>query len=411
MKPGSNRRAVMVLMIAAMVWGSLGALSSSARASDVDTNPMNNDPQVRDAYAHFYNLDFPAAVGGLERYHSEHPKDPQATAYLLDAEIFKELYRLDLLDTTFYANDGFLTGRHATAEDPAERERILALADEAVREADWRLKQNPNDVNALFVRGWVRSLRCTYVAMVERAFGAGFRLAMKAKDDEMRVLQLDPNYVDAKLVVGVYDYVVGALPFPFKLVIGFAGITGSKPKGLALLSDAATRGVITSVEARTAMALFLRREAKYSQAIQVVRSLETQYPHDFLFRLEEANLRKDAGEGMEAVNAYRDLLAENAEPGYFLSAKLELADFGLGDALRGQRRYKDAAQAYERAAGTEGVGPELKIRSLLDAGECHDLLGERQPAMHDYSQAIEAGPDTSRAETARKYLRSPYHGA
>lgn len=401
----------MVLALAAMAWVSFAAWGSLARAADVDTNPMNYDPQVREAYAHFYNLDFPGAVERFERYHAEHPGDPQATAYLLDAEIFKELYRLDLLDTTFYANDGFLSGRHATAEDPAERERIFALADEAVREANWRLKQNPNDVNALFARGWVRSLRCTYVAMVERAFGTGFRLATKAKDDEARVLELDPNYVDAKLVVGVYDYVVGALPFPFKLLIGFAGITGSKSKGLALLADAGKRGVITSVEARTAMALFLRREAKYTQAIQVVRSLEDQYPHDFLFSLEEANLRKDAGEGMEAVGAYRKLLTEDAEPGYFLSAKRELADFGLGDALRGQRHYEEAAQAYEHAAGTDGVGPELKIRSLLDAGECHDVLGERQPAVRDYREAIEAGPDTTRADTARKYLRSPYRGA
>ena len=30
----------------------------------------------------------------------------------------------------------------------------------------------------------------------------------------VRVLQLDPDYVDAKLVVGVYEYVVGALPCP-----------------------------------------------------------------------------------------------------------------------------------------------------------------------------------------------------
>jgi hypothetical protein len=27
---------------------------------------------------------------------------------------------------------------------------------------------------------------------------------------------------------GIYEYVVGALPLPFKLLIGFAGITGSK---------------------------------------------------------------------------------------------------------------------------------------------------------------------------------------
>ena len=31
------------------------------------------------------------------------------------------------------------------------------------------------------------------------------------------MLQIDPEYVDAKLVVGVYEYVVGALPFPFKI--------------------------------------------------------------------------------------------------------------------------------------------------------------------------------------------------
>ena len=153
----------------------------------VHTNPMNYDPQVRAAYEDFYNLDFPGAVEIFQQFHAAHPGDPQATAYLLDALIFQELYRLDLLDTTFYANDGFLTGRHAVDEDPNKRDQIFALADEAVREADWRLSKNPNDVNALFARAWVRSLRCTYVAMVERGFATGFRLATKAKDDAERV--------------------------------------------------------------------------------------------------------------------------------------------------------------------------------------------------------------------------------
>jgi tetratricopeptide (TPR) repeat protein len=382
----------------------------STCAADVHTNPMNYDPQVRDAYEHFYNLDYPGAVARFERYHSEHPGDPQATAYLLNAVLFQELYRQDLLDTTFYANDGFLTGRHATEEDPKKRDEILGLADEAIREADWRLSKNPNDVDALFARGWVRSLRCTYVAMVERAYASGFRLATKARDDEQRVLELDPNYVDAKLIFGVYEYVVGALPWPFKLMIGFAGITGSKADGLAQLEDAGKRGVITSMESRTVIALFLRREAKYQQAIQVVRGLKDQYPHDFLFCLEEANLRKDAGEGMVAVTAYRQILADNTKTGYFASTRLELAEFGLGDALRGQRHYAEAAQAYEQAAGTVGVGPELKIRSLLDAGECRDLNSERALAVRDYQAAIDAGPNTSRADTARKCLRSPYRG-
>jgi len=193
-------------------------------------------------------------------------------------------------------------------------------------------------------------------------------------------------------------------------MIGFAGITGSKTTGLAMLRDAGSRGVITSMESRTVIALFLRRESRYREAIEVVRTLEKQYPHDFLFCLEEANLRKDSGEGMDAVIAYRQILAESAKPGYFPEARLELADFGLGDALRGQRHYDEAAQAYEQAARPPGVGPELKIRSLLDAGQCLDLIGDRTHAVQDYQAAIDAGPNTSRADQARKGLHTPYRG-
>lgn len=376
----------------------------------VHTNPMNVDPQVREAYHYFYLLNYPAAVERFEHFHQQHPGDPQATAMLLNAMVFQELYRQDLLDTTFYANDGFLTGKHATDEDPKKRDEIFALTDEAVREADWRISHDPKDVDALFARGWARSLKCTYIAMVERGFSAGFRLATKAKEDCTRVLQIDPQYVDAKLIVGVYDYVVGALPFPFKILIGFAGITGSKSKGMELLRDDAQRGMATSVEARTVIALFLRREGKYKEAIQVVQSLKEQYPHDYLFCLEEANLRKDDGQGMKAVEAYQQIVADSAKPGYFAEARLELTYFGLGDALRGQRHYPEAARAYEAAAASPGVGTELKVRTLLAAGECHEILGERQQAIQDYKAAIAAGPNTSRADIARKRLNSPYHG-
>ncbi|MGB6975010.1 MAG: hypothetical protein WBD67_10045 [Terracidiphilus sp.] len=378
--------------------------------SQAYTDPINLEPLVRQAYQRFHNLDFPGAVALFEQVRKQHPGDPQATALLLNAAVFQELYEKDLLDTTFYANDGFLSGHHATEEDPAARRRIFSLADEAISEADARLSRNPNDVDALYARGWARSLKCTYIAMVERGFRAAFRLATKARDDEQRVLALDPNYIDAKLIVGVYQYVVGALPWPFKLLIGFVGISGSKSQGMAMLWDDAEHGVTSRLEARTVIALFLRREGKYKQAIQVVRGLEAEYPHDFLFCLEEANLRKDDGEGMRAVEAYRKVLADAVKPGYFIDARLELADYGLGEALRGQRHVQQAAEAYEHAGWTHGAGAELRVRTMLAAGQCRDLAGQRQRALRDYQEAIDAGPSSSRADTARKYLRSSYRG-
>lgn len=392
-------------------WGAVLLAAASLNAvSETHTNPLNSDPLVRDAFDHFYQLDFEGEVERFERLHTTHAGDPQGTAFLLEAVVFQELYRQDLLDTTFYANDGFLSGKHATTEDPRTRDRIFALSDEAVREADWRIGRNSKDVDALYARAWARALKSIYVGMVEKSYVSCFRLAIKAKDDDTRVLQLDPDYVDAKLVVGVYEYVVGSLSFPFRLLIGFAGITGSKSRGMEMLYDAANRGTLSNVEAQTAISLFLRREARYQQAIEVIRKLKNQYPRNYLFCLEDANLRKDAGEGMAAVAAYREILSANAKPGYFTSAQLELTYFGLGEALRGQRHFGEAAQSYENAAQSVTVGPELKVRSLLAAGECRDLNGDRQQAVKDYNAAIRAGPRSSRADTARKYLCNAYRG-
>jgi hypothetical protein len=313
--------ASMIVMATALALAAV----ASAQATDTHTNPLHSDPMVREAYQHFYVLDYPACVALLEKVRAAHPGDPEAATLLLEAEVFAELYRQDLLDTTFYANDGFLTGKHPTPEDTGVRDRIFALEDEVERESEARLSSNPRDVDALYARGWARSLRSSYMAMVQGSFRPAFHMALQAHSDEAKVLQIDPNYIDAKLVVGTYQYVIGALPWGFKLLFGFAGITGSKTRGMEMLHDDFARGPMTSIEAGTVIALFQRREAHYQDAIGVVRTLESKYPHDFLFCLEEANLRKDAGEGMGAVTAYRNLLTEAAKPGYFPSSHLELA--------------------------------------------------------------------------------------
>ncbi len=76
--------------------------------SGVDTNPLNLDPLVRQAFERFYILDYDGALSRFEKMQEQNPDNPLAVDYVLDAVIFRELYRLDLLDTTFYAHDGFL---------------------------------------------------------------------------------------------------------------------------------------------------------------------------------------------------------------------------------------------------------------------------------------------------------------
>jgi hypothetical protein len=410
---GSTRRWTQFLALACICTlsglPSLMPVSASAeQAQQIHADALEDDPLVREAYQHFYDLDYPACAAQLEKLRAAHPGDPSAAAFLLETRVFEELYQQDLLDTTFYANDGFLTGKHPTPEDTAVRDRIFSLEEEVERDSEARLNKNSRDVDALYARGWARSLRAAYMAMVERSFSAAFHLALQAHGDEAKVLQIDPNYVDAKLVVGTYQYVIGALPWGFKLLFGFAGITGSKTRGMEMLQDDFARGPMTSTEAGTVITLFERREGKYKDAIAVVRKLEAKYPHDFLFALEEANLRKDAGEGMAAAAAYETLISEARKPGYFPSAHLELAEFGLGEALYGQRHFADSAAAYEQAAFTAGSGAELKRRSLVAAGKARDLNSQRDLAIQDYKWAMASGSDSTQAEIARRYLKTAY---
>lgn len=382
----------------------------AATAQKVDTAQLNRDPYVQEAFREYYNMDYDSALVKFQRIQAQHPNDPLATAFVLHVILFRELNRLDLLDTTFYANDGFLTGKHPVVEDPKVRAQIKSLSQKVYDQAAAELRSNPNDVDALFARGWARSLQATYLAMVERSFSSALHLALGAKDDHQRVLQLDPNYDDAKMVVGIYQYTVGALPFGFKLLFGFAGIHGSKSSGLALLRDAADHGTITSVEARTAMDLFLRREAKYQQAIVINKTLVSQYPHDFLFALERANLSKDAGQGTTAVNLYRDVINAAQHSGYYKNAHVELAYFGLGDSLRGQHQYPDAISAYQKGAFLPSTSPELKRRCLLAAGETYDLMHDSNQAHAEYQNVLANGANSAQGELARKYLKNPYHG-
>jgi len=338
-------------------------MAALAQSADVHTAALNRDPLVQEGFQHFYNLDYDGSMQFFQRVLQAHPSDPLAVDYVLSVVIFRELYREDLLDTTLYAHEGFLTGKHVTEEDPAVKKQVDDLSSQAIALADQRVKANGNDVDALFSRGMAKSLKATYIGLVERAFITGLHLALAARNDDERVLEIDPKYIDAKMVVGIHLFVVGTLPGALKLMAGIVGIHGDKTKGLAMLEECAAHGVITSVESRTALTIFLRHEARYQEAITVARSLKAEYPRDYLFALEVANLLKDAGHGPEAIQEYRGVLNQAAKPGYYYSVHPELAWFGLAETLRGQNDKTGAMAAFREVVAQPLTGADLKRRA------------------------------------------------
>jgi hypothetical protein len=403
---------VLGILLSLAILPGLGAGTTAGVATapnGTHTDPLNLTPEVEEAFQHFYILDYGDAEARFEKIAAEHPMDPMAVDYVLNNTVFRELYRLDLLDTTLYVQDGFLTGKHPVVEDMQMRAKVDALYNHAIEVSDRRLQANPNDVNALFARGFATSLETVYSGMVEKKYISALHLALSARRDNDAVLKLDPKYVDCDLVLGVHDYVTGSLTLPFKVLAGLVGIHGSKSKGIAELRKVGQYGIINSVAARTALAIFLRREAKYPDAIQVVNGLHRQYPRNFLFSLEQANLLKDSGQGMPAIAAYQALIEEARAPGgYYPNLHLEMAYYGLGEAARGQRQFAVAATAYKNAASQPTASRLMQRRAHLAAGEMYDLLGQHAQAKEQYQAVLTLGAEYSQAVLARRFEQSPY---
>lgn len=374
------------------------------------TDPLNLDPTVRDGYDHFYILDYDGAISRFESVLKAHPLDPMAYGYVQMATVFRELYHQDLLDTTYYAHDSFLTSKRNVPVSAATRQRIETLTDTGIRLADDELRANPNDKNAYFARGYLRGIHAAYITLVDHSYVAAARQGYASRNDSEQVLKIDPDYVDAKMAIGIQQFAVASLPRWVRMLVGIMGVGGNKERGLNLLREAAAHGVITSVESRTVVSLFLRHDGRYPEALVVQRALAMQYPHNYLFRLEVANLAKDEGSGPEAIALYKGILADAAKPGFFVDPRRQLAYFGLADTQRGQNDIADAAENYSKAADQPDGSDWLRKRAQLNAGEMYDLLHQRQRALQLYRSASSGGGDQSQAEMARRLIQTPYAG-
>lgn len=384
-------------------------LPAQAQSVNTHTDPLNIDPLVRQGYDRFYDLDFEAALKDFNQVAQQHPQDPMAWNYILVVTIFRELYHQDLLDTTYYAHDSFLFSKREINISKQSRDNINSLTDKIISMCDARLNQNSADKNALFARGYARGMHAAFITLADHSFAAAARQGYQARNDSEAVLKIDPQYADADMAIGIQQFAVASLPRFLRMMVGMFGVGGSKEHGLALLRNSADHGVVTTVESRTALSLFLRHDGRYPEALQVERSLTQQYPHDYLFALEVANLLKDEGHGYEAIAAYKQVLADAQQPGYFIDPRLQLALFGLAETQRGYNQLQDAVNSYIQAAEQPNCSDWLRRRAQVSAGQVYDILHRRAEAMKMYQMAA-SGSDSSQADLARKYLRTPYVG-
>ncbi|MGD0989379.1 MAG: tetratricopeptide repeat protein [Candidatus Sulfotelmatobacter sp.] len=379
---------------------------TSVSAVSPVTTSTSPDPLAVTAFDHFYNMDYERSIEEFTRLLDRRPNDPAAVNHLLSTVLMRELYRMGAMNTGEFANDSFIGQAHRPA-DPKVKEQIKRLVDRAENLEEQQLKSNPNNVDALYARGVTRAQFALYTALIERAWFSALRNAVGARRDHERVLELNPNYVDAKLVVGAHNYVVGSLPWSVKVAVALVGLSGSKEKGLQYLREVADGNGENSVEGKVVLSIFLRREHRYDEARVLMHDLTARYPRNYLFPVEEANLFRSAGNVQEAAAYYRKVW-QNGREGKYDSLHYEIAAWGLGELLRNQKDYSGAAAAYEWVSAAPNPDPETLQKANLAAGEMYDLLQKRDLAMKKYQIVLAENSSSPPAEQARRYIKDAY---
>jgi tetratricopeptide (TPR) repeat protein len=210
------------------------------------------------------------------------------------------------------------------------------------------------------------------------------------------------------VVVGVYEYIVAALPIYERLAAFLLSIKGSKIEGIESIRQAANGGGEASIDAKTALSLFLVRERQYPEALSEMRELYHSYPHNFLYGLSEADMLRSSGNVPEAIAAYRNLLVLG-QRNVFPHARLDRAAIHLGQTLQSQGEYRAAATAFESVDQIPGTDRDRVETSKLLAGEMYDLLQERDSAIGKYQEVIAMDHDSKDSTEARYLLKHPYH--
>jgi tetratricopeptide (TPR) repeat protein len=397
----SNFRALLCLSL---------ALSASANAqSALTTKALHGAPRdaLTDvAFEHFYNMEYDRATQEFEKLVEKHPDDPFAVNHLLTVVLMHDLYDTGAMNTGDYANDSFI-GRTPRPTDPKIKDQIKDLVKRAQTLEEQQLKNNPNDINALYCRGVTRAQFAVYTGLVERAWFSALRNAVGARHDHERVLELDPQFTDAKLVVGTHNYVVGNLPWSVKVAAAIAGLSGSKDKGLAYLRDVAKSDGENSVDAKVVLTLFLRRERHYDEALGYMQDLTAKFPKNHLFPTEIANLQRASGDLPAAEATYRRVW-QNGREGKYGTLHYELAAWGLGELLRSKKDLPAAAAAYELVNQAPAPDPDILQKANLAAGEMYDLMQKRDLAMRRYETVLAGNANTGPADQARRYIREAY---
>ena len=368
-----------------------------------------DSPDARGLNA-FYNLDYDQALADFRQAEQQDPQAIGPHNHIAQTLLFREMYRNGALETELISGNNPFLRRTKLNPSPEIEKNFNDEVQKAIDLANARLSRNPNDTGALYGRGAAYGLRANYEFLVKKAWRDALRDATLARKDHNRVTELDPSNYDARLIPGLHDYIVGSLPWSWKLLGFLVGFHGDKDRGLRTVEEVSRKGNQNKIDAEMLLCALYRREERPRQAIPLLEDLLRRFPRNNLLLFEEAHMYSSLGDKDKAIAAIEKVAAgkQSGLPG-FTAVPWEKIYFQLGNI---QFWYNDLDLALDNLKKVTTSHNEVDLNTGVLAwmrmGQIYDMKHRHGEAIEAYKRAIAFAPQADAARESRGYISSPY---
>jgi tetratricopeptide (TPR) repeat protein len=260
--------------------------------------------------------------------------------------------------------------------DPDSREldaAFIAKAEAAIAAAHAFSVAEPERAEAWFYLGAAYGVRGQLRVLREQRLAAA-RDGKAIKESLERALVLDPSMADAAFGVGMYRYYAAVAPAMLRMLRWlFLLPGGNRAEGLQQLVRASQNGQLVRGEAiYQILIIYLWYEHKPKEAIEMLRELQTRYPHNLHFRhLEAEVLDVYLHDRASSLNASRDLLARALDRQVYRADIAEVrARLNMAAQLRALGQHDRALEELDRIitrAPSSPAGALARARTMRQA--------------------------------------------
>ncbi len=368
------------------------------------------DTPITRGFDHFYNLEYDQALAEFENAQKQDPQAIGPYDHIAQTLLYREMYRDGALETELVSGNNPFLRREKMNPTPEVQKEFSDAINSAISLADARLQKNPNDTSALYGRGVAYGLRANYNFLVRKAWRDALHDATEARKDCNRVTEIDPTNVDARLIQGVHDYVVGSLPWSWRMLGFLVGFHGDKQRGLQTIEEVCHNGKLNKVDAEVLLCALYRREGQPRKTLPLLDDLQKRFPRNHLVLFEQAQMYSQLGDKTKAIGALQkvmDMKKANL-PGY-ASVSWEQIYFQLGNI---QFWYNDLDPALDNlrkvTASHSEVDLNTGVLAWMRMGQIYDMEHRRNEAIDAYKHAIAFAPDAEAAKESKGYISTPY---